>query len=277
MNKEHRAPDRPAPPADSAAAIGLLPYLTAHAMDDDYAHVAKHGPGPRNTRWWTLVVVAAFVVLVLTAASQTNQNAGTDQSDRGELIAQIKQRQAEADKDRAQVAELRAQITKLRSGMVDNDQLSSGTRAQLRRLGALTGALPVTGEGVQITVDDKPGASTDQEHVLDLDLQRLVNGLWLSGAEAIAINGQRLTNLTSIRQAGSAITVGYRALERPYVVSAIGDAATLPGRFADTTAGQAWLDLHQQVGLEFALVAKDSMVLPAARTTTLRHAEEDAQ
>ena len=246
-------------------------------MDDDYAHVAKHGPGPRNTRWWTLVVVAAFVILVLTAASQTNQNAGTDQSDRGELIAQIKQRQAEADKDRAQVAELRAQITKLRSGMVDNDQLSSGTRAQLRRLGALTGALPVTGEGVQITVDDKPGASTDQEHVLDLDLQRLVNGLWLSGAEAIAINGQRLTNLTSIRQAGSAITVGYRALERPYVVSAIGDAATLPGRFADTTAGQAWLDLHQQVGLEFALVAKDSMVLPAARTTTLRHAEEDAQ
>ena len=38
--------------------------------------------------------------------------------------------------------------------------------------------------------------------VLDVDLQGVVNGLWASGAEAIAVNGQRLTGLTTIRAAG---------------------------------------------------------------------------
>ena len=43
--------------------------------------------------------------------------------------------------------------------------------------------------------------------MLDPDLQKLVNGLWAAGAEAISINGQRLTNLSAIREAGEAITV----------------------------------------------------------------------
>ncbi len=38
--------------------------------------------------------------------------------------------------------------------------------------------------------------------MLDGDLQKLVNGLWVAGAEAIAINGERLTTLTAIRQGG---------------------------------------------------------------------------
>ena len=45
-----------------------------------------------------------------------------------------------------------------------------------------------------MVVDDAPGATTDKQQVLDQDLQQLVNGLWLVGAEAISINGHRLTN-----------------------------------------------------------------------------------
>ena len=35
-----------------------------------------------------------------------------------------------------------------------------------------------------------------------MDLQILVNGLWESGAEAISVNGHRLSTLTAIRGAG---------------------------------------------------------------------------
>ena len=42
------------------------------------------------------------------------------------------------------------------------------------------------------------------------DLQIVVNGLWDAGAEAISVNGQRLTSKSAIRFAGQAILVNYR-------------------------------------------------------------------
>ena len=48
--------------------------------------------------------------------------------------------------------------------------------------------------------------------MLDRDLQVIVNGLWAAGAEAIAVNGQRLTACSAIRSAGEAILVDFRPL-----------------------------------------------------------------
>ena len=93
-----------------------------------------------------------------------------------------------------------------------------------------------------------------------------------SGAEAISINGERLTTLSAIRHAGSAITVNYTSLSRPYRVLAIGDVRTLPSRFADTTSGQAWLDLQRQFGLRFTMRTQRTLRLPAAGTPELRFA-----
>ena len=97
-----------------------------------------------------------------------------------------------------------------------------------------------------IVVDDSPAASSDaRDRVLDLDLQMLANGLWQAGAEAVAINGHRLSGLTAIRSAGDAITVDYRSLTRPYRVEAIGDPRTLQARFVESPAGAWWNDLAQ--------------------------------
>ncbi len=92
--------------------------------------------------------------------------------------------------------------------------------------------------------------------------RRLVNGLWEAGAEAISINGQRLTTLSTIRQAGDAITTNSRSLSRPYVVSAVGNQDTLPARFAETSSGQAWLDLQRELGLKLTITPVDSLRLP---------------
>ncbi|MGO1341870.1 MAG: DUF881 domain-containing protein, partial [Cellulosimicrobium funkei] len=55
------------------------------------------------------------------------------------------------------------------------------------------------------------------------DLQRVVNALWAGGAEAVAINDQRLTGLSAIRSAGDAVLVDLQPLVGPYRVEAIGD------------------------------------------------------
>ena len=119
--------------------------------------------------------------------------------------------------------------------------------------------------------NDAPNATSSRNEVLDTDLQRLVNGFWEAGAEAIAVNGERLTNLSTIRTAGGAITVNARSLAPPYVVNVIGDKDTLPARFAETSSGQAWLDLQRDVGLRLTITPVSSLRLPATEVS-LRYA-----
>ena len=110
--------------------------------------------------------------------------------------------------------------------------------------------------------------------MLDLDLQVLANGLWQSGAEAVAVNGHRLSALTAIRGAGDAITVDYRSLNRPYRVEAIGDPRTLPARFAESPAGTWWNDLAQNRKMRYEISDADHLSLDADPGVTLRWARK---
>lgn len=267
-------PERPAAP-DSPATMGLLPYLNAHALDEDYAASSVRAvprPRSRSAAAWAVLAVAAFVLLLITAATQTSNNAASDQRERSDLIHQLENRKASANRGAERVERLRSEVGRLRARLVNNEKLSAGMRDQLSLLSVRGGTVPVRGPGVEVTVDDAPNAESDRSKVLDTDLQQLVNGLWQAGAEAISINGQRLTGLSAIMGAGIAITVNFTSLERPYVVQAVGDPATLPARFGATDDGQAWLDLHQQVGLQFNIRTRTSMSLPAARLPVLNYA-----
>src|SRR5690625_7345434 len=78
---------------------------------------------------------------------------------------------------------------------------------------------------------------SDPGRVQDLDLQVLANALWSSGAEAVAINGHRLSSVSAIRSAGPAILVDLAPLARPYVVEAVGDPEDMRARMVRSTGG----------------------------------------
>ena len=101
--------------------------------------------------------------------------------------------------------------------------------------------------------------------MLDIDLQILANGLWQAGAEAVAINGHRLSSLTAIRSAGDAITVDYRSLTRPYGSRRSATPRTLPARFAESGAGAWWNELAQNRQMRYEISRADQ--LDAARPT----------
>lgn len=258
----------------------LLDYVTAHSMDEDYAHVAERSDKPRASPTQVrpgiaaLIVMGLFGLLVATAGVQTARNAEESSSGRESLVTQIKARSAQVDARRARVANLREEITSLQALSLETASQGRGLSARLTRLGVATGAEPVTGPGVKVVVDDAPGAIDEKGTVLDSDLQKLVNALWASGAEAISINGQRLSNLSAIRTGGSAITVNFVSLSRPYTVLAVGDPNTMPARFVETEHGNDWLDLRATFNLEFAMTEEQSLSLPAtpARRLNLRHA-----
>jgi len=271
--------------------MGLLDYLTSHALDEDYAYVAMRdadrdasgaetpasssdAPAARRRVGVVgAVVMAAFAVLVVTAAVQTSRNSMSDQSQRRELAAQVSGARTQLDDERTRLTRLQRQTVALQARQLGNDRSAQGLLDRLDLLRVKTGATPVRGPGVRVVANDAPGATTARNEVLDTDLQRLANGLWEAGAEAISLNGQRLTNLSTIRQAGGAITTNGHSLRPPYVLSVIGDKNTLAARFAETTSGQAWLDLQRQVGLELTITPKDSLRLPASEVS-LRYANK---
>ncbi len=251
------------PPGD------LLARLAAQSMDDDYATVAaRQGggtpPGP-GTRRRTLVAfgiaVAALSVLLTISAVQTRDTASQSERDREALIDRISSEQAEVGDIRTRVEALGAEVDELRAASLQVGEEAAALEDTLENLQVVTGSIPVTGPGLRITVDDAAGGSTEGQ-IRDTDLQRLANGLWEAGAEAVAVGGQRLTTRSAIRTAGQAITVNYRSLSPPYVVTAIGDPQTLAAEFLETSAGQFFVDLRTTFGVGFEVETPGSLTLP---------------
>ena len=249
-----------------AWSMDLLRQIRESAVDPDYAVVGKHVTKSR----WRLPLVAVALVLGMVVAVQgwyTYKASPDAASERDELISRIRAGDKTNDDLRAQQAALEQEITDLQKRQADTT-----TRAQLDAQGAVSGSTAITGPGMVVVVDDAQG--TNGARVTDEDLRQLVNGAWEAGAEGIAINGHRLTTRTAIRSAGSAITVDYRSLLRPYRVEAIGDPKTLPARFANTPGGAWWADAKNNYGLAYDVSTSESLTLPADPGLTVTTAQK---
>jgi uncharacterized protein YlxW (UPF0749 family) len=246
----------------------LLERVSATALDEDYAKAASQRDDDPRTRRRQRILGALGVigvgVLLTTTALQTQSGEPARAEERSRLISRIEVREAEISRLADRTDELENAVQGLQGA---NEQIGSRGEDLLDTLSEsqlLAGSVSVTGPGVRITVDDQSeGVSSSGGTILDVDLQVLVNGLWQAGAEAIAINGNRLGSLSAIRMAGRAITVNYNSLTRPYVVTAIGDPNTLEASFAETPGGQAWFDLETNYGIYFDMETVDDLTLPS--------------
>lgn len=257
----------------SPSYAGLLTELMTNTLDEDYEVVASRrsaaagagvDPRPaRSNRAGIVAAITAFGVLVGVSALKTSQDQPQASLERTQLIEQIEARQSRLDAGHAELSALQTDVGHLQQQAADQASAASRLTDDLRGLGMAAGTAAVTGPGMVITLDNAPHAIPGAGGViLDSDLQALVNGLWVAGAEAIAIDGHRLTTLTPIRFAGRAITVDYRSLTPPYVVAAIGNPDTLPSRLLETQGGQLWLGLRANYGITFAPQTQSKVTLP---------------
>ena len=274
-----------APDRRPDASMSLLADLQAHSMDDGYAaRGARRRAGPVTG----LVVTALLGLLVSTAALDIRERQGATARDwRTDLVREVQERTAAAAAQQDELERLRADLRALRTDQLALTATGSAGAARLERLGIITGELPVRGPGVEVRLDDArpesgldqldtndPRADKDLEYsrVRDIDLQVTVNGLWATGAEAVTVNGQRLTALTSIRAAGAAILVDYQPLAPPYVVRALGDPGKLEAAFADGLAGRWLASAADNAGVRYAVSRHEELVFPGSATIALRHA-----
>ena len=255
--------------------LGLLERIQVTAFDEGYREAAGQPWSHRSTsvsKALATIVLVVFAILLTTAGLQTRADAPLQASDRQSLISQINAQKSRLSSLTARAARLQHTVATLTSQGLTSTQAGRAADLQLSLLGIPAGTSVVTGPGVRITVDDSVDAAFTGGRVLDVDLQSLVNGLWTAGAEAVAINNQRITPLSAIRAAGDAITVNFRSLSRPYVVTAIGDPNTLASRFIKSRGGTTWLSLQKVYGLRFEIASAQSLTLPAVSVPTLRYA-----
>jgi uncharacterized protein YlxW (UPF0749 family) len=253
--------------------MDLLNQIIRQPVDPDYTLAAARGSEPARGRWTLAVLALVIGAMFAVAALQTTRAAPTLQLERTELINRIQTAEREQDELRGTVTSLTQEIATLRTAALGDDDASRDLEARIDALDPAVGDVSVTGPGVLIVVDDSPSATSDaRDRVLDIDLQVLANGLWEAGAEAIAINGHRLSNLTAIRSAGDAITVDYRSLTRPYRVEAIGDPRTLQARFVESSAGTWWNDLAQNRRMRYEISDVKQLDLAADPGMVLRRA-----
>jgi uncharacterized protein YlxW (UPF0749 family) len=262
-------------PLPDRVTMPLLALVTREAVDQDYVHAARRRaangapPPSQRTRFRGVAVATAlFGLLIALAAVQTARNADVREASRDALINRISERQQEVASLRERIESLRRQNDDLQSASSRiQGQLAEAT-VQLRALQLSTGFVAVRGPGLRITVSDNPDGSSDGR-VRASDLRLLVNGLWRAGAEAIAINGRRLSAISAIVNSNISIQVNRSPLTPPYVVSAIGDD-TLATQLQANTTGAEFQALADQFGFVVDRQNESELVLPAAPDTQLQ-------
>ncbi|MGB7979293.1 MAG: DUF881 domain-containing protein [Candidatus Nanopelagicales bacterium] len=247
----------------------LLDDLTRTSVASDYAPLDR-GSAATSRRQRVLVAaialgLAGFVLALGLSERVLNDPVINDQ--RSALQERIAAADVGNDELTEQVATLRDELGAVRDENLVLTQAGTLLATQIANLGLATGYTTVTGPGAQVTLADaaldEGEESQDIERVLDSDVQRAVNGLWAAGAEAIAVNGQRLTAQSAIRSAAGAILVNYRPLKPPYLIEAIG-SPELAERFSATPDAAALAEVSTQFGIGFDSTSTDSMTLRSA-------------
>ncbi|MDQ0983298.1 DUF881 domain-containing protein [Streptomyces sp. V2I9] len=287
------SPDRStaSPPVRPDASMSLLNNVMDHSLDEGYAEAsarrrADGSAGLPRTLMSKLGLAAGLVVAALVVtlgAAEARISAPVVAKEREELIDRIEAETEAADTLESDVDELRSDVSERQRKALEDH---GGDQGQLVAL--LSGATPVEGPGVKLVVDDakdtdqggggprESSGFADTGRVRDRDMQRVVNGLWESGAEAIAINGQRLTALSAIRAAGDAILVDNRPLVPPYTVLAVGDGEKLTTAFGDSADGQYLQALKESFDIRTSISEQPKVRLPAAPSLIVRTAEPKA-
>jgi uncharacterized protein YlxW (UPF0749 family) len=201
-----------------------------------------------------------------------------------ELVTRIEALQKHGTDQEAKVAALGKQVRDYEALAL---QQSGGTdlTSTIKDLEIQAGAVPLTGPGLTLTLDDaastdtgadagsRPSSGFQEGRVTSADLQIIVNGLWGAGAEAISINGHRLSSTAAIRFAGQAIIVDFRPLSRPYVITALGDPQGMQQLFEPSFAGLYLSQLTDQYKIRSILAGSDSLTVPGDSAARLEVAK----
>ncbi len=295
----------PDPAPTTGRRTSLLESLLDDALDPGYAEAARRKadrvnatlatgtpsrePGRRRfgggDRALLVGGCALLGFLLVVAYLHTTRAAPTDARTRADLRGRILSAERDGDALDHRAQSLGAQADALRRAALG----SGGDDGALARAEAAAATIPVRGPGVRIELGNPApptsGASSGRAGrtpigavatLTDTDVRAVVNELWHDGAEAIAVNGVRLSATSAIRFAGEAVLVDFRPVTSPYAIEAIGDSNRLITAFTDSAVAARYRTLASADGFTFASTEIRRITLAASVAPAPRYARGSA-
>jgi uncharacterized protein YlxW (UPF0749 family) len=226
-------------------------------------------PQRRWDRSLVLLVPAVLFGLLVTLQWRT-------QAERSELsvrynaplvdAAQALQR--EQDKLKVDLAQLRVELDGIQRSSTTQTGAETELQSRIEELRATAGLTALTGDGVAIQLDDARSVSVasrdvDKSICHATDLTDILNSAWKGGAQAIAVNDERIVNSSSVYCVGSTIMVNGTLMSPPFNINAIGPQNSLLGVFDDPNQLQDIKQRRDVQGLGFRVTRASAIHVPA--------------
>ncbi len=267
-------PEHPFTPASPRTPALLLDLVNEH-LDPGYAAAARRRGADQRRHWYDRPAVALGCVLagfvLVVGYLHAHRSAPAAAQAHTQLVQRVRAAQATASGLATQLSGVENSLARAQ----DSALPAAGVAGAQRDRVAL-GEVAVSGPGMTVTLGEpkvvssrsagragsQPIAATNI--LTDRDVRSVVNQLWADGAEAVAVNGIRLTPTTAIRFAGEAVLVDFQPINSPYRVQAIGDTDALSTSFASSDVASRYHTLASADGITFTFTTEDHLRLPAA-------------
>jgi len=230
---------------------------------------------------WQITLAVALLVLGFLIAAQLSAEGPRVRyttQERSPLVESAQSLQSQQEALKTRILQLRNQIGALESqGPGSADSLKT-LYAQLEKARIGAGLIGLTGPGIVFRLEDssQPGAGSDSL-VSAQDLRVIVQELWLGGAEAVAINDERLTVSTAVLDIGGSVLVNSAYLAPPYKVTAIGPRDLYKRLQASISFREFVTDRVEHHSLGLAVAELDVVDVPAfAGTVAVRFGQPGA-
>jgi uncharacterized protein YlxW (UPF0749 family) len=207
--------------------MGLLSLLNNEIETNEYQVSKNTKQVKKDPTWWIAVVLSFAGLFFGVAVANTQRQQPIFEQNRENLRKSITKSIDNLNITTQNLSLINneiAQVKSLTPGL-DFHGLNQKSETDLQ---IISGLSAVQGFGYEIELNDAIKTDSldidklDLARIYDSDVQLLVNALWATGAESIAINNRRLTSTSAIRSAGDAILVNYQPLLPPYKIAAIG-------------------------------------------------------
>jgi len=224
-----------APAAETPAAAGTpTPVPAGAAVDDTPGGAAGarpprsgwarlgHAMRPRTTQGQLitagLCALLGFALVVQVRQTTDTQLGALRQNDLVRLLDETTTRTDELEQESR---DLQRERDELLSGSDRQQAALDAARRTAAMQGILTGRLPATGPGVRVTLTEPDGG------IRPTTLLHVLEELRNAGAEAMELNGQRITASTAITGVRGAIEVDGTVITSPFRWTVIGDPDTI--------------------------------------------------
>jgi uncharacterized protein YlxW (UPF0749 family) len=151
-------------------------------------------------------------------------------------------------------------LRKIEEKLADQEKITYNLVEELNKFRKVLGKEKVKGSGIIVTLSDSEyipdGKNPNNYIVHEQHIQAVIYEMFVTGAEAVAVNGQRISGDSYIQCVGPVVKVNGRRYPAPFVITAIGNPETMNS--ALTLAGNTQEQLVQQ-GIEVKIQTKSNI------------------